>query len=99
MISPLVSGLILIIVSGLAGLRIGTETAGRFVNDLITLNKQLGEQNQDLAEMNHMLLKQVLAQQEGPAGPVSSESVDAGQKAAAASAPLAGPHSKPKEAR
>jgi len=56
------SGLILAVAVLLAGLRIGAESAGRFVGDLIRLNKYLAEQNRDLVETNHELLKSILSQ-------------------------------------
>lgn len=57
-----ISGLMLVVSGLLAGLRIGAESAIRFAGDLIRLNKYLAEQNRDLVETNHELLKSILAQ-------------------------------------
>ena len=61
-ISSVVAGLLLLFVGGLAGLRIGTDSALQFVRDLARLNEYLAEQNSDLAQCNHRLLIQVLAE-------------------------------------
>ena len=93
-ISPLASGLILVVLGGLAGLRIGTESFGRFVKDLTALNKYLGEQNRDLAEMNQVLLKDLLTRREDTQDSAGSDSTLEGQTAASESMSVAGrPHS------
>lgn len=56
---PLSAGLLLLVVGGLAGLRIGADSVRHFVRELTALNKYLGEQNHDLVEMNHHLLRQI----------------------------------------
>ena len=59
LILPVTAGILLLVLGGLAGLRIGTDSVGRFVKELIGLNKYLGEQNLDLVEMNLKLLGQL----------------------------------------
>jgi hypothetical protein len=49
----------LALVSGLAGLRIGADSAARYTKDLVRLNKTICDQNRDLEEMNAMLLNEV----------------------------------------
>jgi hypothetical protein len=68
------SGLILAVVSLLAGLRIGTDSCHSYIKDLQRNNKVLAEQQRDLEEMNEMLLKQI-----NSASPAHSRSaVDSG---------------------
>jgi hypothetical protein len=55
----LVCGAALALVSGLAGLRIGADSAARYTKDLIRLNKTICELNRELEEANAMLLNQV----------------------------------------
>jgi hypothetical protein len=54
-----VCGAALALISGLAGLRIGADSAARYTADLVRLNKTIIDQNRALEEMNAMLLKQV----------------------------------------
>jgi hypothetical protein len=53
---PLASELLLVSLGLLLGLRVATDSATRFVGDLLRLNLYLGEQNRDLAELNNRLL-------------------------------------------
>lgn len=62
--SPLVSGLLLLALGLLAGLRVGIESAARFINEMLRLNKFLAEQHRDLAETNHEMLKSMLAEED-----------------------------------
>ena len=55
-ISPLAAGILLFFLGLVAGVRLGTDSMGRFVKEHGTLNKYLAEQNRDLAEMNLFLL-------------------------------------------
>jgi hypothetical protein len=64
-----VSGLLLIIVGVLTGLRIGSDSAAAYMNDVHRLNKVLAEQNSELQEANAILLKQLSS---GSAGAVSN---------------------------
>ncbi|MCC6493259.1 MAG: hypothetical protein IT424_09580 [Pirellulales bacterium] len=43
------------------GLRIGSDSGLRLLQDLLRLNKVLADQNADLAEQNHRLLKRALS--------------------------------------
>lgn len=54
-------GLGVFVLGVLGGLRLGTLSATRFVNDLLRLNRYLADQNRELAESNHMLLKEAAA--------------------------------------
>jgi hypothetical protein len=76
LIPPLAAGLLLVILGSLAGLRIGTDSVGRFLKELTALNKYLGERNRDLAEMNHTLLKQLSLKQAEPQDSTMCEPVD-----------------------
>lgn len=60
MMGPFASGLLLLILGGLLGLRLATDSATRFVGDLARLNAYLAEKNRDLAALNHRLLKELL---------------------------------------
>jgi hypothetical protein len=55
------SGLLLVLIAGLAGIRIGSEGAAAYVKDLHRLNRVLAEQNEELQDLNATLLKQVSA--------------------------------------
>jgi len=52
-----VSGLLLVVISILAGLRIGTDSAAAYTKDLQRLNKVLAEQNRNLEDANAILLR------------------------------------------
>lgn len=54
-----VSGLLLVIVSTLAGIRIGTESSAGYIKDLQRLNKVVADQHRQLEEMNAVLVKQL----------------------------------------
>jgi hypothetical protein len=56
---PTASGLLLIVVSLLAGLRIGADSAAAYTTDVHRLNKLLADQNRELQDANAILLKQV----------------------------------------
>jgi hypothetical protein len=49
----------------LAGLRMGTDSATTYTNDVQRLNKVLAEQNSELQEANAILLKQVSSESAG----------------------------------
>ena len=53
----LVTGLLLVGISSLAGLRVGTDSANALVQDTIRLNKVIMEQNQELIELNMRYMK------------------------------------------
>jgi hypothetical protein len=59
LLPPTISGLFLIVVSVLAGLRIGADSAAEYMSDVHRLNKLLAEQNNELQEANAILLKQL----------------------------------------
>jgi hypothetical protein len=65
---PAVSGLLLIIISVLAGLRMGADSAATYTSDVHRLNKVLAQQNSELQEANAMLLKQVSTESGGVVG-------------------------------
>jgi len=65
-VSRVVSGIALATVGFLAGLRVATDSASRFLRDVKSLNKYLADQNHDLAEMNLLLLQQFQFLEEGP---------------------------------
>jgi hypothetical protein len=67
---PAVSGLLLIVVSVLAGLRIGADSAAAYTTDVHRLNKLLADQNRELQDANAILLKQVSS--EAPASWIAS---------------------------
>lgn len=54
-----VSALLLVVISLVAGLRVGADSAAAYVKDLQRVNKVLADQNRELQENNLMLLKQV----------------------------------------
>ena len=54
-----VSGLLLIVIGVLAGLRLGADSAASYMKDVQRLNKVLDEQNAELQESNAILLKQI----------------------------------------
>ena len=57
---PAVSGLLLtVVLSVLAGLRIGADSAAAYTTDVHRLNKLLADQNRELQDANAILLKQV----------------------------------------
>ena len=60
---PLLLSLLLMVLGLLGGLRAGTDSATRFVKDLTRLNHVLAEQNRDLSEANHVLLKTTVAKE------------------------------------
>lgn len=73
-LSPLAIGILLLLVGIIAGLRLATDSATRFVRDLTVLNKYLAEQNRDLAEMNRLLLQKTsTAGEELPLAPRNDE--------------------------
>jgi hypothetical protein len=59
---PAVSGLLLILVSGLAGLRIGADSLAAYTNDVHRRNKLLADQNRELQDANAILLEQVTSE-------------------------------------
>ena len=63
----ILSAVLLVIISCLAGIRIGTVGAVSYITDVQRLNKILAEQHQELEELNATLLKQVNAEVETPA--------------------------------
>jgi hypothetical protein len=67
---PAISGLLLVLVGILAGLRIGADSAAAYTRDVHRLNKLLADQNRDLQDANAILLKQVSS--EVPASWVST---------------------------
>jgi hypothetical protein len=58
---PAVSGLLLVIISVLVGLRVSADSAAGYMKDVHRLNKVLAEQNAELQDANAILLKQVSA--------------------------------------
>lgn len=57
-LSSQLSGVLLLFVGLLAGLRIGTDSATRFTKDLTRLNKVVVEQNRELLELNQLFVRQ-----------------------------------------
>ena len=55
---PAVSAFVLVVVSVLAGLRLGADSASTYTKDLQRLNNVIAEQNRELAEANATLLKE-----------------------------------------
>jgi hypothetical protein len=53
------SGILLAVISVLAGLRIGADSAGAYIKDVHRRNKVLAEQNFQLQDANLMLLRQL----------------------------------------
>ena len=68
----LIAALLLVFISGLAGIRIGTDGAAAYIDDVQRLNKVLAEQHRELEEVNALLLKELNAEIVAPA---SSEQV------------------------
>jgi hypothetical protein len=62
---PALSGLLLIVIGVLAGLRIGADSAAAYMRDVQRLNKILAEQNRELQEANAILLKQLSSESAG----------------------------------
>jgi hypothetical protein len=54
-----VSGVLLVVISILAGLRISADSANAYMQDLERVNKMLADQNRELEDANAMLLRQV----------------------------------------
>jgi hypothetical protein len=52
-------GLLMAVLSLLFGIRIGTNSAAAYTQDLQRLNKVLAEQNRDLQDANAMLVREV----------------------------------------
>jgi hypothetical protein len=53
---------LLLLVSILAGIRIGADAAAGYIKDLQRVNKALDDQNRELQEVNTILLKNVAAE-------------------------------------
>jgi hypothetical protein len=62
-----ISAVLLVLISGLAGIRIGATGAAAYIRDVHRLNKVLAEQHQELEELNATLLKQMNAEGVAPA--------------------------------
>ncbi len=62
-----VTGLLLVGITGLAGLRIGTDYATTFVRDTIRTNKFLTQQNQELIDLNRHYMKSLSTKTDEPA--------------------------------
>jgi hypothetical protein len=60
------NGLLIAIISLLAGIRIGTDAAAAYMKDLHRTNKVLAEQNEALQHANAMFLKQADAESRTP---------------------------------
>jgi hypothetical protein len=60
-----VSGSLLVLISVLAGLRLGADSAAAYTEDLQRLNKVLADQNEQLQDANALLLRQVSAKSKG----------------------------------
>ena len=56
-------GLLLWLIGGIAGLRWGADSVAPLIKEMSQLNKYLAEQNEQLAKMDHLLMKKVLAQE------------------------------------
>jgi len=65
LLPPALVGLLMFLAGGLIGLRVGSDSAARFVKDILRLNKFLAEQNDALAEQNHHLLKRLIEPADG----------------------------------
>jgi hypothetical protein len=61
-----ISGVLIAILSLLAGIRIGTDAAAAYTKDLHRLNKVLAEQNDALQDANAMFLRQAAAESRAP---------------------------------
>ena len=57
----LVTGLLLVGISGIAGLRVGTDSAKALLQDTIRLNKVIMEQNRQLVDLNTRYMKSELS--------------------------------------
>jgi len=57
----LATGVVMVGISGLAGLRIGTDSAKTLLQDTIRLNKIIMEQNQQLIDLNTRYMKLALS--------------------------------------
>ena len=57
-----VSALLLVVISLIAGLRVGADSAAAYMTDLQRVNKVLADQNRELQESNLILLKQINAE-------------------------------------
>jgi hypothetical protein len=71
---PIATGLVLLIFGLVAGIRVGYESARKFVEDATRTNKLLAEQNRDLVELNQRLLREMLPDC-APAAEETEESV------------------------
>lgn len=60
-LSPLAAGLMLLLVGILGGMRIATDSLSRFLKDLITINRHQSERNEDLADVNVMMLREIVS--------------------------------------
>jgi hypothetical protein len=58
-VPPILAGGWLLLVGLVAGLRIGTLSVVRLIDDMVRLNQTVGEQNRDLCELNLQLLRQI----------------------------------------
>jgi hypothetical protein len=56
-IPPMLVGLLLFVLGGVAGLRAGSDSGTHLMSDMLRLNKILAEENLALVEQNQMLLK------------------------------------------
>ena len=61
--TPAVSGLLLVVIGVLAGLRIGADSAAAYTKDVHRLNKLLADQNRELQDANAILLKQISSEE------------------------------------
>ena len=61
-----VSVIVLLIVSVLAGIRLGTDSCTAYINDVQRLNKVVMDQNRELESANAMLLSKVTSQSPEP---------------------------------
>jgi hypothetical protein len=61
-VSPTAMGALLLGLGLLVGLRLGSDSASRFVKDLLRLNKFLADQNNQLSELNHWHVKRKKSQ-------------------------------------
>jgi hypothetical protein len=62
-----VMALLLVLISGLAGIRLGTGGAAAYIDDVQRLNRVLAEQHRELEEVNAFLLKELNAEISAPA--------------------------------
>ena len=61
-----ISGLLLVVIRVLAGLRLGADSAANYMADVQRVNKVLGDQNRELQDANVCLLRQVHSSQAAP---------------------------------